>query len=60
MSSTNALDQSRCHLIKSFTLTSEVRSTLIEYITVSRYGVFVVETKNVKGRSLGKQRLVVG
>ncbi|WP_417521781.1 nuclease-related domain-containing protein [Marinobacter sp.] len=39
--------------MKNFTLTSEDGSTQIEYITVSRYSVFVVETKNVKGWIFG-------
>lgn len=52
------LDKTRYHLIKNVTLTTEAGTTQIDHIIVSRYGVFVVETKNMKGWIFGnaKQR----
>jgi restriction system protein len=43
------LDRSKYHLIKNVMLSTEDGSTQIDYIIVSRYGVFVVETKNMTG-----------
>lgn len=37
------------HLIKNVTLPTENGTTQIDHILVSRYGIFVIETKNVKG-----------
>jgi restriction system protein len=52
------LDKTRYHLIKNVTLATEDGTTQIDHIIVSRYGVFVVETKNMKGWIFGnaKQR----
>jgi len=52
------LDKNRYHLIKNVTLPTEDGTTQIDHIIVSRYGVFVVETKNMKGWIFGnaKQR----
>jgi hypothetical protein len=52
------LDKARYHLIKNVTLLTEDGTTQIDHIIVSRYGVFVVETKNMKGWIFGnaKQR----
>ncbi|MCC4270117.1 NERD domain-containing protein [Marinobacter nauticus] len=52
------LDKIRYHLIKNVTLPTEDGTTQIDHIIVSRYGVFVVETKNMKGWncSSAKQR----
>src|SRR5690554_7908717 len=52
------LDKTRYHLIKNVTLPTEDGTTQIDHIIVSRYGVFVVETKNMKGWIFGnaKQR----
>jgi hypothetical protein len=52
------LDKDRYHLIKNVTLPTEDGTTQIDHIIVSRYGVFVVETKNMKGWIFGnaKQR----
>lgn len=41
------------HLIKNVTLPSEDGTTQIDHIIVSVYGVFVVETKNLKGWIFG-------
>ncbi|NOQ13266.1 MAG: nuclease, partial [Methyloprofundus sp.] len=37
------------HLIKNVTLATQDGSTQIDHIIVSKYGIFVVETKNMKG-----------
>jgi hypothetical protein len=47
------LDKTRYHLIKNVTLPTEDGTTQIDHIIVSRYGVFVVETKNMKGWIFG-------
>lgn len=47
------LDKEKYHLIKNVTLPTEDGSTQIDHIIVSEYGVFVVETKNIKGWIFG-------
>jgi restriction system protein len=47
------LDKQNYHLIKNVTLPIEDGSTQIDHIIVSKYGVFVVETKNMKGWIFG-------
>lgn len=47
------LDKENYHLIKNVTLPTEDGSTQIDHIIVSKYGVFVVETKNMKGWIFG-------
>ena len=47
------LDKEQYHLIKNVTLSTEDGSTQIDHIIVSKYGVFVVETKNMKGWIFG-------
>ncbi|WP_150910428.1 nuclease-related domain-containing protein [Marinobacter halotolerans] len=47
------LDQSRYHLIKNVTLPTEDGTTQIDHVLVSEFGVFVVETKNMKGWIFG-------
>ena len=52
--STRALDKSYYHLIKDVTLpTEDGGTTQIDHIIVSRYGIFVVETKNIQGWIFG-------
>ena len=41
------------HLIKNVTLPTENGTTQIDHIIVSKYGIFVVETKNMKGWIFG-------
>jgi restriction system protein len=41
------------HLIKNVTLPTEDGTTQIDHIIVSKYGIFVVETKNMKGWIFG-------
>jgi len=43
------LDPADYHLIKNVTLPTEEGSTQIDHIIVSRFGIFVIETKNMKG-----------
>ena len=50
------LDKEKYHLIKNVTLPTEGGSTQIDHIIVSKFGVFVVETKNFKGWIFGSAR----
>lgn len=52
------LPKDEYHLIKNVTLPTDNGTTQIDHIIVSRYGIFVVETKNMKGWIFGnaKQR----
>lgn len=47
------LDKSEYHLIKDVTLPTEDGTTQIDHIIVSKFGIFVVETKNMKGWIFG-------
>ncbi len=47
------LDKIAYHLIKNVTLPTDNGTTQIDHIIVSKYGVFVVETKNMKGWIFG-------
>lgn len=47
------LDKTIYTLFKNVTLPTEDGSTQIDHIIVSRYGVFVIETKNMKGWIFG-------
>ncbi|WP_417532382.1 NERD domain-containing protein [Marinobacter lipolyticus] len=47
------LDKSRYRLIKNVTLPTEDGTTQIDHVLVSEFGVFVVETKNMKGWIFG-------
>jgi restriction system protein len=48
------LDQNVYHLLKNVTLRTEDGTTQIDHIIVSVYGLFVVETKNIRGWIFGK------
>ena len=50
------LDKNTYHLIKNVTIPTEDGTTQIDHIIVSRFGVFVVETKNMKGWIFGDER----
>jgi hypothetical protein len=50
------LDENVYHLIKNVTLPTDDGSTQIDHIVVSVYGVFVIETKNMKGWIFGGER----
>ena len=47
------LPKNEYHLIKDVTLRTEGGTTQIDHIIVSRFGVFVIETKNMKGWIFG-------
>ena len=47
------LDKTKYHLVKNVTLPTEDGTTQIDHIIVSQYGLFVVETKNMKGWIFG-------
>lgn len=47
------LDKSRYHLIKNVTLPTPDGTTQVDHVLVSEFGVFVVETKNMKGWIFG-------
>jgi len=47
------LPKEKYHLIKDITLPTEGGTTQIDHIVVSKYGVFVIETKNMKGWIFG-------
>jgi hypothetical protein len=47
------LDKNKYHLIKNVTLPTDDGTTQIDHIIVSKYGIFVVETKNMKGWIFG-------
>lgn len=47
------LDKNEYHLIKNVTLPTKDGTTQIDHIIVSKYGIFVVETKNMKGWIFG-------
>jgi len=49
------LDKTEYHLLKNVTLHTEDGTTQIDHIIISKYGVFVVETKNMKGWIFGSQ-----
>lgn len=49
------LDKKEYHLIKNVTLPTEDSTTQIDHIIVSKYGIFVVETKNMKGWIFGSE-----
>jgi len=50
------LDKNDYHLIKNATIPTADGTTQIDHIIVSRFGVFVVETKNMKGWIFGSER----
>ena len=47
------LDKNEYHLIKNVTLLTDDGTTQVDHIIVSKYGIFVVETKNMKGWIFG-------
>ena len=50
-----SLNKAEYKLLKDVTLPTEDGSTQIDHIIVSRYGIFVVETKNMKGWIFGSE-----
>jgi len=49
------LDKEKYHLLHDITLRTENGTTQIDHIIVSQYGVFVIETKNMKGWIFGSE-----
>jgi predicted RNA-binding Zn-ribbon protein involved in translation (DUF1610 family) len=47
------LDKTKYHLLKNVTLLTEDGTTQIDHIIVSQYGIFVIETKNMRGWIFG-------
>ncbi len=50
------LDKQKYHLIKNVTLPTEDGTTQIDHIVVSEFGIFVIETKNMKGWIFGNEK----
>ena len=50
------LDKSKYTLFKNVTLPTENGSTQIDHVIVSKYGIFVIETKNMKGWIFGSEK----
>jgi len=50
------LDKQKYHLLKNVTLPTESGTTQIDHIVMSEYGVFVIETKNMKGWIFGSEK----
>jgi hypothetical protein len=50
------LDKTEYHLVKDVTLPTDDGTTQVDHIIVSRYGIFVIETKNMKGWIFGSER----
>jgi len=49
------LSKNTYHLIKNVTVPSDGGTTQIDHVIVSRFGVFVVETKNLRGWIFGNE-----
>ncbi len=49
------LNKDAYHLIKNVTVPAEGGTTQIDHVIVSRFGVFVVETKNLRGWIFGQE-----
>lgn len=50
------LDKQKYHLIKSVILPTKDGTTQIDHIVVSEYGIFIIETKNMKGWIYGNKK----
>jgi hypothetical protein len=50
------LNKDEYHLIKNVTLKTEDGTTQIDHIIISEYGIFVIETKNMKGWIFGNEK----
>ena len=50
-----SLNKEEYRLLKDVTLPTEDRTTQIDHIIISRYGRFVIETKNYKGWIFGSE-----
>ena len=52
----STFNKHKYRLLKNVTLKTEDGTTQIDHIIVSQYGIFVLETKNMKGWIFGKER----
>ncbi len=50
------LDKTKYHLIKDVTLPTVDGTTQVDHIIVSKFCIFVIETKNMKGWIFGGER----
>jgi len=50
------LDNNKYHLLKNVTLPTQDGTTQIDHIIVSEYGIFVIETKNMRGWIFGSEK----
>jgi len=50
-----SLDKNVYHLVRNVTIPADGGTTQIDHVIVSRFGVFVVETKNLRGWVFGKE-----
>lgn len=50
-----ALDHKEYHVLRDVTIATRDGTTQIDHIIVSRYGIFVIETKNMKGWIYGSE-----
>lgn len=50
------LDNEDFHLLKNITIPCKSGTTQIDHILISKYGIFVVETKNYKGWIFGSEK----
>lgn len=52
---TLSLDKNKYHLMKNVTLPTDDGSTQIDHVIISEFGIFVIETKNMKGWIFGSE-----
>lgn len=52
----HSLDPKKFHLLKNVTIPCDDGTTQIDHVVVSEFGVFVLETKNMKGWIFGHER----
>jgi len=50
------LDKKKYYLVKNVTFPTDSGTTQIDHIIVSKYGIFVIETKNMKGWIFGTEK----
>jgi len=49
------LDKQKYHLLKNITLPTDNGTTQIDHVVISQYGIFVIETKNMRGWIFGNE-----
>lgn len=55
VSASHFLNKKKYYLFKNITLPAGIGTTQIDHVIVSEYGVFVIETKNMKGWIFGRE-----